>query len=159
MVLSVRARRSRAEDTDRSPAIDKRSCAQPPIPTAPAPKDERKLACPPFCSKFGGTRVKHDRRSGGVGRGCAARLGGAEPPAPARPGSRSPLTRGASTAGTRARATSQARRTVAPERAGGAKTGWGEATQMRASRSWWHRQVVPTPMKRPARPEHRERRP
>jgi len=48
MVLSVRARRSRAEDTDRSPAIDKRSCAQPPIPTAPAPRGcrtERKLAC------------------------------------------------------------------------------------------------------------------
>ena len=34
---SVRAQRSRADETDRSPAIGKRSYAQPLIPAAPAP--------------------------------------------------------------------------------------------------------------------------
>jgi hypothetical protein len=38
MVHSVRAQRSRAEDTHRSSAIDQRSYAQPPIPTASGPR-------------------------------------------------------------------------------------------------------------------------
>jgi len=38
MAHSVRAQRSRAEDTDRIPVIDQRSYEQPPIPTDPAPR-------------------------------------------------------------------------------------------------------------------------
>ena len=38
MVHSVRAQRSRAEDTDRSPATDQRRHSPPPIPATPAPR-------------------------------------------------------------------------------------------------------------------------
>ena len=38
MVHSVRAQRTRAQDTHRSPAIGQRSYAQPPIPTTSAPR-------------------------------------------------------------------------------------------------------------------------